>query len=66
MPERRFRVLTIAHIQYSTPRLFFVCLRKTFCDFQVAFCSLRCAESCSCPEFGRSVKWDVPLLDGYR
>jgi glycosyltransferase involved in cell wall biosynthesis len=34
-------------------------------DFQVAYCSLRGAEAGHDPEFGRSVKWDVPLLDGY-
>jgi glycosyltransferase involved in cell wall biosynthesis len=34
-------------------------------DFRVAYCSLRGAEAGHDPEFGRSVKWDIPLLDGY-
>jgi glycosyltransferase involved in cell wall biosynthesis len=34
-------------------------------DFQVAYCSLRGAEAGFDPEFGATVKWDVPLLDGY-
>jgi glycosyltransferase involved in cell wall biosynthesis len=34
-------------------------------DFQVAYCSMRGAEPGHDPEFGRSVKWDIPLLDGY-
>ncbi len=34
-------------------------------DFHVAYCSLRGAEAGHDPEFGRSVKWDIPLLDGY-
>jgi glycosyltransferase involved in cell wall biosynthesis len=36
-------------------------------DFQVAYCSLRGAESANYdPEFGANVQWDVPLLDGYK
>jgi glycosyltransferase involved in cell wall biosynthesis len=35
-------------------------------DFQVAYCSLRGAEAAHDPEFGRNVKWDIPLLDGYK
>jgi len=67
MPERRFRVLTIAShpIQYAAP-LFRLLAQQRVLDFQVAFCSLRGAEAAHDPEFGRSVKWDVPLLDGYR
>jgi glycosyltransferase involved in cell wall biosynthesis len=34
-------------------------------DFHVAYCSLRGAEAAHDPEFGRTVQWDVPLLDGY-
>jgi glycosyltransferase involved in cell wall biosynthesis len=34
-------------------------------DFHVAYCSMRGAEAGHDPEFGRSVKWDIPLLDGY-
>jgi glycosyltransferase involved in cell wall biosynthesis len=34
-------------------------------DFHVAYCTLRGAEAAHDPEFGATVKWDVPLLDGY-
>ncbi|HYK39427.1 MAG TPA: hypothetical protein VEU98_05345, partial [Candidatus Eremiobacteraceae bacterium] len=34
-------------------------------DLQVAYCSLRGAEAAVDPDFGREVKWDVPLLEGY-
>jgi hypothetical protein len=35
-------------------------------DLLVAYCSLREAEAGLDPEFATTVKWDVPLLDGYR
>jgi glycosyltransferase involved in cell wall biosynthesis len=35
-------------------------------DLHVAYCSLRGAEGGVDPEFGVEVKWDVPLLDGYK
>jgi len=35
-------------------------------DLQVAYCSLRGAEEGFDPEFGANLKWDVPLLDGYK
>jgi glycosyltransferase involved in cell wall biosynthesis len=34
-------------------------------DFQVAYCSLRGAQAGYDAEFGTTVKWDVPLLEGY-
>ena len=34
-------------------------------DLLVAYCTLRGAELGHDPEFGATVKWDVPLLDGY-
>ena len=34
-------------------------------DLQVAYCSLRGAEPGIDPEFGATLQWDVPLLDGY-
>ena len=34
-------------------------------DIQVAYCSLRGAEAGHDPEFGATIQWDVPLLDGY-
>ena len=67
MPERRFRVLAIAShpVQYSAP-LFRLMARHPQLDFHVAYCTLRGAEAGHDPEFGTSIKWDVPLLDGYR
>jgi len=66
MSERRFRVLVIAShpVQYSSP-VFRLMAQHPTLDFHVAYCSLRGAEAGHDPEFGRSVKWDVPLLDGY-
>jgi glycosyltransferase involved in cell wall biosynthesis len=64
--DRRYRVLAIAShpVQYSAP-LFRLMAQHPRLDFHVAYCSLRGAEAGHDPEFGRSVKWDVPLLDGY-
>jgi glycosyltransferase involved in cell wall biosynthesis len=66
MSERRLRVLVIAShpVQYSSP-VFRLMAQHPRLDFHVAYCSLRGAEAGHDPEFGRSVKWDVPLLDGY-
>jgi len=66
MPDRRFRVLAIAShpVQYGAP-LFRLLAQHPQLDFQVAYCSLRGAEAGHDPDFGRSVKWDIPLLDGY-
>jgi len=67
MSERRFRVLAIAShpVQYASP-IFRLMAQHPHLDFQVAYCSMRGAEAAHDPEFGRSVKWDVPLLDGYK
>jgi len=68
MTERKLRVLTISShpIQYGAP-LFRIMAKHAKLDFQVAFCSLRGAESAGYdPEFGANVQWDVPLLDGYK
>ena len=67
MPERRFRVLTIAAhpVPYAVP-VFRLMAQHPRLDFQVAYCSLGGAEVAHDPEFGRSVQWDIPLLDGYR
>jgi len=34
-------------------------------DVQTAYCRLRGAQAGHDPEFGRTIQWDVPLLDGY-
>ena len=66
MSDRRYRVLAIAShpVQYAAP-IFRLMAQHPRLDFHVAYCSLRGAEAGHDPEFGRSVKWDVPLLDGY-
>lgn len=66
MSERRVRVLVIAShpVQYSSP-LFRLMAQHSKLDFHVAYCTLRGAEAGHDPEFGRSVQWDIPLLDGY-
>jgi len=66
MSNRRYRVLTIAShpVQYGAP-IFRLMAQHPQLDFQVAYCSLRGANAGHDPEFGATVKWDVPLLDGY-
>jgi glycosyltransferase involved in cell wall biosynthesis len=68
MTDRKLRVLTISShpIQYGAP-LFRLMAAHPRLDFQVAYCSLRGAESANYDaEFGANVQWDVPLLDGYK
>jgi glycosyltransferase involved in cell wall biosynthesis len=66
MPERRFRVLAIAThpVQYQVPLFRRMAVREDL-ELRVAYCTLRGAEAAHDPEFGTTVKWDVPLLDGY-
>jgi glycosyltransferase involved in cell wall biosynthesis len=66
MSERRFRVLAIgAHpVQYMAP-LFRRMAAHPQLDLHVAYCTLRGAEPGHDPEFGVTVQWDVPLLEGY-
>ncbi len=65
--RRPYRVLGIAAhpVQYASPVFRHMALRPEL-DFQVAYCSLHGAEPGLDREFGRTVQWDVPLLDGYR
>jgi glycosyltransferase involved in cell wall biosynthesis len=67
MADRRFRVLAIAThpVQYAAP-LFRRMAARPDVDFQVAYCTLRGAEAAHDPDFGTTIQWDVPLLDGYR
>lgn len=64
--ERRYRVLAVAShpVQYMSPILRRMAHDPRF-DLQVAYCSLRGAEAAVDPEFGATVQWDVPLLEGY-
>jgi glycosyltransferase involved in cell wall biosynthesis len=66
MAERRYRVLAVAAhpVQYMAPILRRMAAHSGF-DLHVAYCSLRGAEAAHDPEFGATVEWDVPLLDGY-
>jgi glycosyltransferase involved in cell wall biosynthesis len=67
MTERRLRVLAIAGApaQYQAPLFRRMGAREDL-ELEVAYCTLRGAEAAHDPEFGATVKWDVPLLDGYR
>ncbi len=66
MPERRFHVLAVAThpVQYQVPLFRRMAAREDL-ELQVAYCTLRGAEAAHDPEFGATVQWDVPLLDGY-
>ena len=66
MGDSRFRILAIAAhpAQYQAP-LFRRMAVHPDVELQVAYCTLRGAEAAHDPEFGATVKWDVPLLDGY-
>ena len=66
MAEPKFRILAVCShaVQYMSPLL-----RRLESDprvdLQVAYCSLRGAEAGLDPDFNTTVKWDLPLLDGY-
>ena len=66
MPDRRYRVLAVsAHpVQYMSPIFRRMAVHPAL-DLHVAYCSLRGAEAGHDPEFGATIQWDVPLLDGY-
>jgi glycosyltransferase involved in cell wall biosynthesis len=66
MPNRRFRVLCVGThpVQYQVPIFRRMAAREDL-DLHVAYCTLRGAEAAHDPEFDATVKWDIPLLDGY-
>jgi glycosyltransferase involved in cell wall biosynthesis len=66
MSDRRLRLLAIGQqpAQYQAP-LFRRMAAREDVELQVAYCTLRGAEAAHDPEFGATVQWDVPLLDGY-
>ena len=66
MPEERYRVLALCThpVQYVSP-IFRRMARRPELDLTVAYCSLRGAEAGYDPEFGATVKWDMPLLEGF-
>ncbi len=65
-PVHRYRLLIVAThvVQYSSP-LFRQMAQHPQLDIEVAYCSLRGAEGGMDADFGREVRWDVPLLDGF-
>jgi glycosyltransferase involved in cell wall biosynthesis len=64
--RRRFRLAILAShvIQYQAP-LFQMLARQPEIELSVFFCSHSGAQSYHDEGFGRQVKWDVPLLQGY-
>src|SRR5215472_3307253 len=66
MPECRYNVLAIAThpVQYMAPIFRSMANHPAF-DLHVLYCTLRGAEAAYDPEFGASIQWDIPLLDGY-
>ncbi len=66
MTERPFRVLLVAThpVQYGAP-LFRTLAGDPRLEIQVAYCDMGGAEAHLDRDFGVSVKWDIPLLDGY-
>lgn len=67
MAERRYRVLAIGThpVQYQSP-IYRRLAKRSDLDLHVAYCSLRSAEAAIDPDFGTSIQWDIPLLDGYQ
>lgn len=51
-------------VQYASPVLRLLSAHPRL-DIHVAYCSLQGAQIGMDPDFGREIKWDVPLLDGY-
>jgi len=66
MPERRYRVLyVLGHpVQYFSPVLRLLAQHPRL-DVTTAYCRLRGARAGHDPEFGATIQWDVPMLDGY-
>lgn len=67
MPPRPIRLAhVVSHpIQYFAP-LYRELARRPEVDLTVFFCSDRTAAAFHDPGFGRVVRWDTPLLEGYR
>jgi glycosyltransferase involved in cell wall biosynthesis len=64
--EPRYRVLAIGShpVQYMAPLLRRMAQHPQL-DLSVAYCTLRGAQAAYDPDFNTTVKWDVPLLEGY-
>ncbi|MGB7844848.1 MAG: glycosyltransferase [Candidatus Acidiferrum sp.] len=66
MPEPPHRVLALGShpVQYMSPLLRRMAQHPQL-DLSVAYCTLRGAQSAHDPGFNTTVKWDIPLLEGY-
>jgi len=66
VPDRRYRVLyVLGHpVQYFSPVLRLL-VQHPRLDVTTAYCRLHGAKAAHDPEFGATVQWDVPVLDGY-
>ena len=66
MPDPRFRVLVLCShpVQYMSPVLRRMAQHPQV-DLLVGYCTLRGAEATYDPDFAATLKWDVPLLEGY-
>jgi glycosyltransferase involved in cell wall biosynthesis len=62
----RYRILCVCThpVQYASP-VFRLMAADSRLDFNIAYCSMQGAEASFDQDFGREIKWDVPLLDGY-
>jgi len=66
VPEGRYRVLyVLGHpVQYFVPVLRLLG-RHPQLDVTSAYCRMHGAKAAHDPEFGATIQWDVPVLDGY-
>jgi glycosyltransferase involved in cell wall biosynthesis len=66
MSDRRYRALVVAShpVPYAIP-VFRGLAAHPQLDFHVAYCSLLGAQPGHDSEFGTTLQWDVPLLEGY-
>ena len=67
MADRRFRVLRLPATRSSTClRSFAGWLAHPALDLHVVYCQYARGGGRADPEFGKTIQWDVPLLEGYR
>lgn len=64
---RPLKLLLLAShpVQYASP-VFRLLAKDPRVEIEVAYCSMQGTDAHVDPDFGVEVKWDVPLLDGYR
>jgi glycosyltransferase involved in cell wall biosynthesis len=67
MPKPPLRVLVICShpVQYMAPLLRRMAKNDEL-DLCTVYCSLKLADAAYDSEFDATIKWDIPLLDGYR